>query len=43
MILENYSRIAGAVNVQLLKNTHIVGVGAGGAYCLYDSLARSGV
>jgi molybdopterin/thiamine biosynthesis adenylyltransferase len=43
MILENYTRIAGAVDVQLLKNTHIVGVGAGGAYCLYDSLVRSGV
>lgn len=41
--IENYSRINGAVNVELLQNTHIIGVGAGGAYCLYESLARSAV
>lgn len=41
--IENYSRIDGAVNVELLKNTHIIGVGAGGAYCLYESLARSAI
>ena len=43
MKIENYSRISGAVNVDLLQNIHIVGVGAGGAYCLYESLARSAV
>lgn len=41
--IENYSRINGAVNVELLQQTHIIGVGAGGAYCLYESLARSAV
>ncbi len=41
--IENYSRIKGAVNVDLLQSTHIIGVGAGGAYCLYESLARSAV
>lgn len=40
MKLSNFSRIEGAVDIELLKNTHIVGVGAGGAYSLYDSLAR---
>lgn len=43
MELKDYSRIEGAVDIQLLKETHIVAVGAGGAYCLYDALARSGV
>lgn len=43
MKIENYSRINGAVDVDLLQNIHIVGVGAGGAYCLYESLARSAV
>ncbi|MEZ5013755.1 MAG: ThiF family adenylyltransferase [Chitinophagales bacterium] len=43
MELKNFSRIEGAVDTQLLRNTHILGVGAGGAYCLYDSLARSGI
>lgn len=43
MILKDFSRIENAVDLNLLKNTHIVGVGAGGAYCLYDSLARFGV
>lgn len=41
--IENYSRINGAVDVNLLQQTHIIGVGAGGAYCLYESLARSAV
>jgi molybdopterin/thiamine biosynthesis adenylyltransferase len=41
--IENYSRINGAVDVELLQRTHIIGVGAGGAYCLYESLARSAV
>jgi len=43
MELKDFSRIKGAVDIHLLKNTHIVGIGAGGAYCLYDSLARSGI
>ena len=43
MKIENYSRISGAVDVALLQNTHIIGVGAGGAYCLYESLARSAI
>lgn len=43
MKIENYSRISGAVDIALLQQTHIVGVGAGGAYCLYESLARSAI
>jgi len=43
MVLNNFTRIEKAVNVSLLKRTHIIGVGAGGAYCLYDSLARTGL
>ncbi len=43
MELKDFSRIEGAVDIRLLQDTHIVGIGAGGAYCLYDSLARSGV
>jgi len=43
MKITNYSRIEGAVSVELFKATHIVGVGAGGAYCLYESLSRSGL
>lgn len=39
----NYSRIEGAVDVELLHNSHIIIVGAGGSYCLSESLARSGV
>jgi proteasome lid subunit RPN8/RPN11 len=41
--ITDYSRIQQAVDVTLLKKTHIVGVGAGGAYCLYESLCRSGL
>lgn len=41
MKIENYSRINQAVNVDLLQRTHIIGVGAGGAYSLYESLART--
>lgn len=41
--INNYSRISEAFNVELLQNTHIIGVGAGGAYCLYESFARSAV
>lgn len=43
MELNDFSRIEGAVDTSLLKNVHIVAVGAGGAYCLYDSLARFGI
>lgn len=43
MKIENYSRIAGAVDVALLQRIHIIGIGAGGAYCLYESLARSAI
>ena len=39
----DYSRIQKAVNTNFLKNTHIIGVGAGGAYCLYEALVRSGI
>jgi len=43
MKIENFSRISQAVDVSLLQKTHIIGVGAGGAYCLYESIARSAV
>ncbi len=43
MILKDYSRIEKAVDLQILKNAHIVGVGDGGAYGLYDAIARSGI
>lgn len=43
MELTNFTRIAGAVDVELLKNTHIIGIGAGGAFGLYEGLTRSGV
>lgn len=42
MKLTNFSRIENAVNIQLIKNSHIVAVGAGGAYSLYESLVRTG-
>jgi molybdopterin/thiamine biosynthesis adenylyltransferase len=38
-----YSRLLGAIDTDLLKNTHIIGVGAGGAYSLYEGLVRSGL
>lgn len=43
MNLIDFSRIKDAVSTQLLQNSHIVGIGAGGAYGLYDSLTRSGI
>lgn len=43
MTLTDYSRIEGAVDVKWLHNTHIIAVGAGGAYGLYESLCRSGL
>lgn len=42
-VITDYSRIEKAVDVNLLKRTHIVAVGAGGAYCLYEGLCRSGL
>jgi proteasome lid subunit RPN8/RPN11 len=42
-ILQDFSRINGAVDVNKLKETKIVGIGAGGAFSLYQALARTGV
>ena len=39
----DFSRISQAVDLNLLKNTHIVGIGTGGAYSLYEGLVRSGI
>ncbi len=39
----NYDRIKDSVDVQLLNNTHIVVVGAGGAKHLIMNLARTGI
>lgn len=41
--LMDFSRIKDAVDVELMQKTRIVGVGSGGAYCLYDGLVRSGL
>ncbi|MBP6237608.1 MAG: ThiF family adenylyltransferase [Saprospiraceae bacterium] len=51
MILKDFSRISkpndphckGAIDIRLMQQAKIVGVGAGGAYCLYDALTRSGL
>jgi len=43
MELTDFSRIQDAVDLRMVKNSHVVGVGAGGAFCLYDALARSGI
>lgn len=43
MILSDFSRISGAVDIQQLQNSHFVAVGAGGSFSLFDSFARSGV
>lgn len=43
MKLSDYSRIQGAVDTQLLAETHIVGIGAGGACKLYEGFVRSGL
>jgi molybdopterin/thiamine biosynthesis adenylyltransferase len=40
---QDYSRIEGAVSIELLKKKHILAIGAGGAYSFYDGLARSGI
>lgn len=39
----DYSRIQDSVNKGIIKNSHIVVVGAGGSYSLVTSLARCGV
>ena len=39
----NYSRIIDSVDIQLLADTHIVIVGAGGSYNLILNFARSGI
>lgn len=39
----DYSRIQDSVNMGIIKNSHIVVVGAGGSYTLVTSLARCGV
>lgn len=39
----DYSRIQDSVNMGIIKNSHIVVVGAGGSYSLVTSLARCGV
>lgn len=43
MVLKDFSRIEGAVDLSLLNKTHIVVVGAGGAYSICDSLVRFGI
>ncbi|OFY47800.1 MAG: hypothetical protein A2W85_13435 [Bacteroidetes bacterium GWF2_41_31] len=40
---QDYSRIEGAVSIELLQKIHILAIGAGGAYSFYDGLARSGI
>lgn len=39
----DYSRIQDSVDMELIKNSHIVIVGAGGSYSLATSLARTGI
>jgi len=41
--LTDFSRIEKAVDIEHLENSHVVIVGAGGAFGLYESLARCGV
>ena len=43
MKLSDFSRIKNAVDIELHQKTHVVGVGAGGAFSLYESLTRSGI
>jgi molybdopterin/thiamine biosynthesis adenylyltransferase len=43
MKLKDYSRIEKAVDLNLLAKTHVVAVGAGGAFSLYDAIARTGI
>lgn len=39
----DYSRIENSVDMNLIKNSHVVIVGAGGSYSLITSLARMGI
>jgi proteasome lid subunit RPN8/RPN11 len=39
----NYERIEDAVDIDLVQNTNVTIVGAGGAFSLYENLVRSGV
>ena len=39
----DYSRIESSVDMSIIKNSHIVIVGAGGSYSLATSLARTGI
>lgn len=39
----NYSRITDSISIETLQQAHIVIVGAGGAYTLITSLARTGI
>ena len=41
--IQDFSRIKDAVDIEKLQNTKIVGIGAGGAFSLYQALARTGV
>jgi len=43
MKLKDYSRIEKAVDLDLLSKTHVVAVGAGGAFSLYEAIARTGI
>jgi hypothetical protein len=41
--LKDNSRLVGAIDITLMKEAHIVGVGCGGACTLYENLVRSGL
>ncbi len=43
MKITDYSRIEGAVDVRLLQNMHLIGIGSGGAFSFYENMVRSGV
>jgi tRNA A37 threonylcarbamoyladenosine dehydratase len=40
---KNLSRLQGAVDLAVMQNSRILGVGTGGACGLYEDLARSGI
>lgn len=41
--MKDKSRLFGSVDVKLMEQTHIVGIGVGGACGLYENLVRSGL
>jgi hypothetical protein len=41
--LKNTSRLIGSIDIELMKQTHIVGVGCGGACGIYENFVRSGL